>query len=108
MGIPLVRKPVAREYLDTASTNVTTGAWVEIIASTSEPASGVEIFNGTGRLLEIALGAVASEVAIPYYIPPGGSADNLPLFDFPKSVRVSVKAVDVNATTGLIILNFFG
>ena len=104
----LIRKPVSRAYLDTASTNITTSAWVEAIASTGQPASGIEIFNGTGRLLEIAIGAAASEVAMEYYISPGGSPAIIPLFDFAKGVRISLKAVDATADVGLIVYNFFG
>ena len=102
-----VRKPVHKLYLDTNSTNITTSAWVEVDASIDEPASAVELFNGSGRLLKLALGAAASEVEIPYYLSPGGSSILVSLYDFPKGSRLSVRAVDATASSGLIVFNFF-
>lgn len=103
----LAFKPVANYNHDYSGTNVTTGAWVEVIAATDKPCNAIEIFDSSGSILEIALGAAASEVALPYYILPGGSVLLLP-FEIPKGSRVSLKALDADATAGFFILNTFG
>lgn len=83
-----------------ASTNVTTGAWVELIASTSAAISRLHIFDSCGQTLELGTGAAASETRV-LIIPPGG-------FDAPvdlaiaASTRVSIRAISANCTTGEI------
>lgn len=102
----LSRKPVATETHNYATGSATTSAWRTIITLTSEPASAVEIFDSSGRILEIATGDIGSEVTMPYTIIPGGSSVILPL-EFKHSVRVAVKAVDEEASTGYLVMNFF-
>jgi hypothetical protein len=105
----MARTPIYKFYHSYSSTNVTTGAWVELIASLQYPASAVEIFNGTGAIVKLSIGAAAAEDAseIPYYIIPGGSSIMLPL-GFSREARISARAVDQDATTGTLVLNFFG
>lgn len=105
----LARKPVAKLVHDFASTNVTTGAWVEIEDSTTAPCSALEIFNGGGSILKISQGAAGSEdsAELPYYILPGGSQIVLPI-EISKGKRLAVKAVDQNSTFGSLVLNFLG
>lgn len=80
-----------------ATTNVTTGAYVALFTSTSIPTARIQILDTSGKILKIAVGpagsevdicstAVSGSVTIPYYIPSGS--------------RVSIKAIDANATTG--------
>jgi len=102
----LTAKPVAKEGHSFAATNVTTAAYVTVVAATSQPCSFLEIFNGGGSILKLAIGAVGSEVDMPFYITPGSSSFLVPI-EIPKNVRLSLKAVDANSTTGYIILNFF-
>ena len=101
------RPPVHRVLLDYSSTNVTSAAWVEVEDSLPAPANGVELFNGSGSILELAKGASGSEVAVQYYILPGGSSIFLPL-SFAKLTRLAVKAVDLTADNGHLVMNFFG
>jgi hypothetical protein len=103
----LAFKPVRKYSHSYAATNVTTAAWVEVVAATDEPCNAIEIFDSSGSILEIALGAAASEVAIPYNIPPGGSVIFLPI-EIAKGSRISLRALDANATTGYFIANLFG
>jgi len=104
----LARKPVLRKVHSFGSTNVTTSAWVEIIASMTKPASAVEIYNGSGRILELSKGDLGEETGneIEYYIIPGGSSILLPI-EFANGDRISAKAVSANATADYLILNFF-
>jgi hypothetical protein len=104
----LARKPVAKFRHSYVATNVTTGAWVQIIASNAQPCSAVEIFDSSGRTMKISLGAAADENAheVPYYIIPGGSSILLPI-EIAKGKRISAKAVDADATVGALVFNFF-
>jgi hypothetical protein len=100
-------KPVATARLDTGSSNVTSAAYVQLVAATSQPFSNVEIFNPSGATLLIATGGAGSEVLIPYSILPGGSSILLPL-NIAKGTRIALKAADTtSATAGLFVLNMF-
>lgn len=102
----LARRPVSKLYHSFASTNVTTGAWVEVEDSLPAAADAVEIFNGCASTLKIATGAAASETELDYYILPGGSSILLP-WNLAKGVRIAIRAQDTNATTGTFVMNFF-
>lgn len=103
----LAQKPVATHRLNTASSSIATNAWTEVTSATSEPCDAIEIFNATGSILLLASGAAAAEVALPYTILPGGSSILVP-FSVAKAARLSVKAVDLAASSGYVILNLFG
>lgn len=88
--------------LSYSSTNVTTGAYVTLIASTSIPTARLQILDTSGKILRLAIGAAGSEVdicstavsgvvIIPYYIPAG--------------TRIAIEAIDANATTGYNVLS---
>lgn len=87
-----------------SSTNVTTSAWVQLIASTTNPATAVEIFDSSGQTLQIGIGAAGLEVA-QFYVFPGGNG--LIIEGIPKSSRVSIKAVSATANTGEIDINLY-
>ena len=53
-------------------TPVTTGGWVQVIAALPSAATGVEIFDSSGEILELGVGAAASESRI-WIIQPGGN-----------------------------------
>lgn len=86
-----------------SSVNVTTGAYVTLIASTAGAITRLHIFDSSGEGIILATGAAASEVDL-LYIQPGG-------FDAPVEVsissatRLSIKALTANATAGNLILN---
>lgn len=82
---------------DYSSTNVTTGAYVQLIASTSDTTNQLYIFDSSGQTLFLAIGAAASEVNKAYIVPGGNGELNLTI---PSGSRVSVKAVSGNATSG--------
>lgn len=101
----------AVSYVDSAVTNyggtpVTTGAWVQIIAALPSAASGVEIFDSSGEILELGVGAAAAEARV-WVIQPGGNG-RVPL-TFASGARISLRAISANATTAgtYNILNFF-
>ncbi len=90
---------------DYSSVNVTTGAYVTLLASTSAAISELEIFDSSGQTLLLATGAAASEVDQVYIIPGGNG--RIPL-SIAASTRVSIKAVSATANLGEITVNFYG
>lgn len=86
---------------------VTTAAWVQVVAATSQPCSAIEVSNPSNSLLKIAVGGAGSEVELPYYVLPGGSPILLP-WEIAKGSRISLKAVQTTANVGLFVLNLFG
>lgn len=106
-GALALRKPVATVALDMSSTNITTAAWATVIAALAAACSAIEIFNQSASAMQIATGAGGSEVALPYTVLPGGSAVLLPI-EIAKGLRLSAKAYDATASTGRLVINFFG
>lgn len=88
---------------DYSSTNVTTGAFVELVAALGVTAVGLEIFDSSGETLELATGAAASEVR-KMLIMPGGNSGVIPV-SIASGTRLSVRAVSANATVGRLNIN---
>lgn len=97
--------PVGFVRNDYTVTNVSTGAYVQLIASTSSLINELEIFDSSGQTLVLAIGAVASEVDY-FYIFPGGNG-RIPAA-IPSGSRVSIKAVSALANAGEISINLYG
>lgn len=95
--------PVFRDFHDYSSVNVTSAAYVELIASTSVACKQLEIFDSSGQLLILALGAAASEVD-KLYILPGGNGQVI--CNIPAGTRISIKAASTTASTGYLAINF--
>jgi hypothetical protein len=89
---------------DYSSTNVTTGAYVELIASTAFAVKKMQIFDSSGQTLKIATGAAASEVDR-FLVFPGGNGDVE--ITIPAGTRISIRAVSASATVGEISINLF-
>ena len=83
---------------DYTSVNVTTGAWVQLIASTAAAINCITVFDSSGQTLEIGTGAAASETRV-LIIPPGGLSGCIPL-RIAASTRVSIKAISATASVG--------
>lgn len=92
---------------DYSSTNVTTSAYVQLDSSLNQDTRSLEIFDSSGRTLVLARGASGSEVDLPFYIVPGGNANIVDVGLLPRGTRLSIKAVDASATTGVLILNLY-
>ncbi len=95
-----------REYGDStrnvySSVNVTTGAWVQVIASTANEVNWLAVFDSCGQVMEIGLGAVAAESRVMTYGP--GGIYGVPL-NIPAGSRVSLRAISGNCTTGEVDL----
>jgi len=92
--------------LSYSSTNVTTSAYVEIVATTSGAITSMTSFEGSGQGMILATGAAAAEVDL-LYIPPGGIDGQLNV-SIPAGVRLSLKAITATASSGRFIANFMG
>lgn len=89
-------------YNDYTSTSVTTSAYVQLVASTSNAINNVHIFDSSGQAMILAIGAAGSEVDT-LFVPPGGDTYNL---NIPASSRISYKAKTANATSGYLLMSF--
>lgn len=87
-----------------SSTNVTTSAYTQLVASLGNTVNAVEIFDSSGQTLWLATGAAGSETN-QIYIYPGGNGF-IP-FSIPVSTRVSIKAVSATANAGEITVVFY-
>jgi hypothetical protein len=108
MSRMLARKPIYKFRHSISTTNITLAAWVQVLASMPVAVGAMEIFNSSGQILKLSLGAAGVEDAseINYYVLPNGSPILIPI-EVSKGKRLSAKAVDGNAAVGDLIFNFF-
>lgn len=95
---------VTKSRNDYTSTNVTTSAYVQLVASTASAINAIEIFDSSGQTLVLATGGAGSEVD-QLYIFPGGNG-RIP-FTIAASTRVSIKAVSGTASVGENTINYY-
>lgn len=95
---------VTKSRNDYSSVNVTTSAYVQLVASTGSTINSVEIFDSSGQTLVLATGAAASEVD-QIYIFPGGNG-RVPL-TIASGTRISIKAVSATASVGESTINYY-
>lgn len=94
--------------LDTSSTTITNGAYVQLQASTSAPCSAVSATNSGAQPIYFAVGSAGNEVNL-FIIPPGGIVPQFLPAEIPKGSRVSLKAAGGSSqTSGIIAVSFFG
>lgn len=87
---------------DYSSVNVTTGSYVQVTASTASAINLLYIADTSGSAMILAVGGAGSE-ADQLYIGPGGNEAPYEL-NIPAGSRISIKALDVSATSGQMIL----
>lgn len=83
----------------------TVDGYVQLVALLTSAAKEIEIFDSSGETLVLAIGAAASEVDKVYVIPGGNG--KIPV-KIAASSRLSIKAISGNATSGELIINFYG
>ena len=86
-----------------STTNVTTAAWVQIIAATPSDIKEFEVYDSSGQTMLLATGAPGAEVIIAQ-IPPGGMA-GVANFTIAAGTRISTKAVSGTANSGTLVFN---
>lgn len=90
-----------------AGNTAATASYTQVIASTTYTSAGFCVINTSGSVIKVAVGGSGSEVDIPFYIP----SSTLPIFvpkAIPKGSRISVRSVDTNGTTGVVVVNLLG
>lgn len=90
---------------DYTSVAVTTAAYTQLIASTTNAYKEVEIFDSSGQTLQLAIGGSGSEVNKILIFPGGNGRVKLSIS---ASTRISIKAVSATASVGEIDINFYG
>lgn len=98
------RTKVAQLYNDYTSVSVTTGAYVQLTASTASVVNRLEVFDSSGEALILAVGAATSEVDQFYIFPGGNGIVDLAI---PASSRISIKAKTNTANVGFIAVNLY-
>lgn len=83
---------------------VTTAAWTELVASLGSPINRMEIFDSSGKLLMLGVGPEGEEGQLLNVYPGGNGMIDVKL---PGGIRLSIKAIDADATTGFITINFY-
>jgi hypothetical protein len=89
---------------DYASASVTTGAWVQLVASLGSEVTELEIFDSSGQTLELGIGAAASETRL-ILVFPGGNG-RVPV-SIASGTRISLRAVSATADVGELDINFY-
>lgn len=95
---------VAQLFNDYTLTSVTTGAYIQLTASTASSVNTVEIFDSSGQALILAVGAASLEVDQLYIFPGGNGKIDLAI---PASSRISIKAKTATANVGFIAINLY-
>lgn len=106
-AVPIVeggRSIVARARNVYNTTNVTTGAYVQLVASLGSAVNSVEIFDSSGQTLVLATGGAGSEVDQAFVFPGGNG--RIPLA-IAAATRISIRAVSATANDGEIAINFY-
>lgn len=103
-----LRKPVGTAaILDTSSTNVTTSAYVTLVAKANVTYGygALLLSNGGTSPLILATGDAGSEVLTGLLIPP--SSSNLLPINGASKVRLSLKSLSGTQSSGLVTISFF-
>jgi hypothetical protein len=90
--------------IDYSVTNVTTLAWVTLVAATAAQIEWMDMFDSSGETMEIGTGAAGAEVQVGYVIPGGNRINQV----IPAGTRISIRAVSADATIGEHTSNMFG
>lgn len=94
---PQGKQSIALIRNDYSITPVTTAAYVQLLASTTDTINQIQIFDSSGQTLYLAVGPAASEVNQIFIFPGGnGTVDLL----IPSGSRISVKAITATANVG--------
>jgi hypothetical protein len=87
---------------DYSSGNVTTGAWVELIATTAAAINLLCLTDTSGQVMEIGTGAAASETRV--FLIAQGWSGCIPL-RIAAGTRLSVRAVTATANSGYLVIS---
>lgn len=100
----LVKKVTGIISLVTSSTNITTSAYVQLSASLANTVEAIQYYNGSTSTLVLAVGSAGNEVD-KVLVGPGLSVVIPTEGIWPKGTRMSVKAIDATASSGVLAIN---
>ena len=98
--------PLMTVRLGYSTTNVTTGSWVQLVSSLPNFVRKVQVFDSSGQVMRLGLGATTSAVAMPWVIMPGGQSDMIPMMAA-AGQSLDIEAVSGTANAGEIDLNLY-
>lgn len=87
---------------DYSTTNVTTAAYVQLVASTTAAIHRMHIFDSSGQDFVLATGGAGSEVD-QIQISPGGWDSPVELY-IPSGTRISIKSKSATASSGILLI----
>lgn len=91
---------------DCSSVNITTSAYLELIAAITKGVSAVRITNSSGRDIKIATGASGAEVD--YILVPTAKNSGIVPVNWSAGTRISAKAFVGSAVTGVVAIEYYG
>jgi hypothetical protein len=89
-------------YIDYAMAPITTADWTEIIVATSDLIKDWSVFDSSGEVMELGVGALGAEARFALVQPGGGDPFKHQL---PAGSRISIRAVTANVNDGLLVIN---
>lgn len=101
-GLDKVEQP---NFIVGTTINSSVGAWVTVIAATTADIKRVQLYDTTGRFLNLALGAPASEV-VECTLGPGN--DSSIDVDIPSGSRISIRSAEAAPVAGNVAINWLG
>ncbi len=101
-----ITKPVgAAAALDTSGTNVTSSAYVQLLATTTSAASAMMLHNSGAQPLKLAIGGAGSEVDTGIVIPIAVTI--LVPCAVGNAKRLAVKSIGGTQSSGIVTVSFY-
>lgn len=88
--------------LNAATTSITNAAYTQLLASTSDAATWISVYNGTSSELILATGTSGAPVQVMELPPSLTTAENLYI---PAGTRLSAIAAVTTASSGVVMIN---
>jgi len=98
------RVAVGQIYHDYASSNVTTAAYTEILASVPTTSTRIEVFDSSGQTMILAFGLAGFESDQMFIFPGGNGAVDITIYT---TTRLSIKAKTETASEGYLAINLY-
>lgn len=101
---PTARTKAWNAFLDYSSTNVGTGAYVEVLAAVSNPTQATQllVFDSGGNPMKIATGAIGLEVD-QFYVGQGGWDAPVEI-TIPAATRVAIRSLNGTSNAGFLVI----
>lgn len=98
--------PIKSIVLNANSDPLSAAAWTQVLDALEFSSSHLEVYNGSTTPIQIAVGSVGQEEAVPYTVM-GGGTPGLVKQKINAASRISLKPVDSDIIDGFIVINLF-